>query len=623
MDFDAKKAEFPPAIVATGLRPDIVLWSRMSRVVVLIELTCPAEEGMLKAQLRKETKYTGLLDEINATETWKPWLFTVEIGARGLVGLSTHKTFVRLGFTSSQANALCKKLSLVVVRCSYAIYQAHNNLSWSHGSDLIVVEGAVKNTSQSSLAAELEELDKPAPVDERETERDRERQRESVRSSEQAEDKQQRHSNIRTLHDNGIRSLFHFTDESNLESISKHGLLTWKKLGEQQIAARMNSSELSHRLDAKAGLADFVRLSFCKKHPMMYLALKDRRISRPVVLEIKLEVVSRPGVLFCEINAASSAAKASEDPSVIHFETVKAGSQYNVSASERRFFQGEVLVPGWIPPHLIRIPKADAFTNVLELRGRLPDSSLTGYTLSCEIEVKDSNPFSLAKPLHQNVAAGAGSSTPEPLVSLLDVHSAGFGKGIQETFAASKGLRTSRGFWWLKTAPKVLKSPRAVVGWSNLRKTQEERKQRLANLVDPDFMPLCEQVAYDLKKALDWMKRKPRPLEVEEPAFGCQMPLTMRASCGECRTIGLRAACPLGHMRFCGAPIWFWCRDCDRVLCWDHMPVLEECCWLDKECFCKSQKVGIGGIAERERALERERQRVREQEERQRKSEWN
>ena len=87
MDFDAHKVEFSPAILATPLRPDIVLWSQMSRVVVLIELTCPAEEGMRSAQLRKETKYSELLDSINATTVWTASLWTLEIGARVLVGL--------------------------------------------------------------------------------------------------------------------------------------------------------------------------------------------------------------------------------------------------------------------------------------------------------------------------------------------------------------------------------------------------------------------------------------------------------------------------------------------------------------------------------------------------------
>ena len=126
MDFDTKKVEFPPAILATPLRPDIVLWSQMSRVVVL----------MRAAQLRKEAKYAELLDSVNATKVWKASPWTLEVGVRGLVGLSSHKTFVRL----VQAKALCKRLSSVVVRCSYAIYQAHNNLAWSHGADLIVAE---------------------------------------------------------------------------------------------------------------------------------------------------------------------------------------------------------------------------------------------------------------------------------------------------------------------------------------------------------------------------------------------------------------------------------------------------------------------------------------------------
>ena len=53
VDFNSS-AQFPPEILATPLRPDIVLWSTMSRVVVLMELTCCAEESMRDAQLRKD-----------------------------------------------------------------------------------------------------------------------------------------------------------------------------------------------------------------------------------------------------------------------------------------------------------------------------------------------------------------------------------------------------------------------------------------------------------------------------------------------------------------------------------------------------------------------------------------
>ena len=109
------------------------------------------------------------------------------------------------------------------------------------------------------------------------------------------------------------------------------------------------------------------------------------------------------------------------------------------------------------------------------------------------------------------------------------------------------------------------------------------------------------------------MKRNPRPLEVKEPALSCEMPLTKSASCGECRTFGLRAACPLGHMQICRAPVWVSCTDCDRVLCWEH---------IHAKCYCKSQLVGVGGAAERERAREREREIARAREEREREREW-
>ena len=62
--------------------PDIIIWSRMSRRVLLFELTCPAEEGIQVAQIKKVTRYLDLLQNIRDAH-WSPELFTVEVGARG------------------------------------------------------------------------------------------------------------------------------------------------------------------------------------------------------------------------------------------------------------------------------------------------------------------------------------------------------------------------------------------------------------------------------------------------------------------------------------------------------------------------------------------------------------
>ena len=47
VDFEDRKLVFPPVICSTNLRPDAVLWSCLSRTVILLELTCCAEEGII------------------------------------------------------------------------------------------------------------------------------------------------------------------------------------------------------------------------------------------------------------------------------------------------------------------------------------------------------------------------------------------------------------------------------------------------------------------------------------------------------------------------------------------------------------------------------------------------
>ena len=58
-----KQLQFPREITTTSLRPDIVLWSAATKVVMLIELTIQWEEGIQAAYERKSAKYTDLAAE--------------------------------------------------------------------------------------------------------------------------------------------------------------------------------------------------------------------------------------------------------------------------------------------------------------------------------------------------------------------------------------------------------------------------------------------------------------------------------------------------------------------------------------------------------------------------------
>jgi hypothetical protein len=112
----------------------------------------------------------------------------------------------------------------------------------------------------------------------------------------------------------------------------------------------------SRAVDKQLGLENFVRLSFNQENPMKYIAKNEGRISRPVVLQIKLEVVSKPGVLFFDCNATRRDAVQSSSPNVVHFDVVKAANQFSVAPELRHFYQAETLVPSPVPVHLIVFP---------------------------------------------------------------------------------------------------------------------------------------------------------------------------------------------------------------------------------------------------------------------------
>ncbi|XP_061778568.1 uncharacterized protein LOC133569990 [Nerophis ophidion] len=91
-----KQLKFPEEIAHTTLRPDIVLWSKGTKQVVLIELTVPWEERIEEAYERKLKKYQTLIlkSQLNG---WKAWNLPVEVGCRGFAGRSLWRALGLLG----------------------------------------------------------------------------------------------------------------------------------------------------------------------------------------------------------------------------------------------------------------------------------------------------------------------------------------------------------------------------------------------------------------------------------------------------------------------------------------------------------------------------------------------
>jgi hypothetical protein len=156
------------------------------------------------------------------------------------------------------------------------------------------------------------------------------------------------------LESNSINKLYHFTDKSNIDSIKKNGgLYSWSTSDMKKISInRSGGDELSKKLDTRYGLQDYVRLSFTKNHPMMYIARKQGRISNPVILEIDIEVVYWTETRFSNMNATKNGhneGKNLSDLNRIKFPVVKQKNHFNLDEDDKPYYQAEIMVKKFIP----------------------------------------------------------------------------------------------------------------------------------------------------------------------------------------------------------------------------------------------------------------------------------
>jgi chemotaxis protein histidine kinase CheA len=156
------------------------------------------------------------------------------------------------------------------------------------------------------------------------------------------------------LQQNGITTLYHFTDRANIKSIKENGgLYSWHYCDRKGIKIPyQGGGALSRDLDMRYNLQDYVRASFTRNHPMRFVAENEGRIQNAVNLEISLEVCYFQETRFANMNATKTGHSQGENLvnlQNIHFGTVKQPNHFDLDESEKPYFQAEVLVKTWIP----------------------------------------------------------------------------------------------------------------------------------------------------------------------------------------------------------------------------------------------------------------------------------
>ena len=114
-------------IFATSDRPDVVIYSRSKKIVILIENTSGCEENHSERHAWKIEKYKDLVGAIQSAG-WSCHFFAIEVGARGFN--STHVPFClkSLGFPPKSVKEMLKKLGYTALQASYQIWLAHDDV---------------------------------------------------------------------------------------------------------------------------------------------------------------------------------------------------------------------------------------------------------------------------------------------------------------------------------------------------------------------------------------------------------------------------------------------------------------------------------------------------------------
>ena len=129
-DLGPTKLSFPVEIAVTTQRPDIVIFSRSLKKVILIELTVPLEDRAAASNERKVSRYAHLRTECEENG-WQCSLYAIEVGCLGFVSLSLLRCLEDLGLSRSLVRKVRNECSRVALRCSYLLFLRRGISTWS------------------------------------------------------------------------------------------------------------------------------------------------------------------------------------------------------------------------------------------------------------------------------------------------------------------------------------------------------------------------------------------------------------------------------------------------------------------------------------------------------------
>ena len=154
--------------------------------------------------------------------------------------------------------------------------------------------------------------------------------------------------------------LYHFTDQTNLQSIDSRGLLSKKQMRKEKLQPQYTGGNaLSRQLDTDRGIDSYVSLCLTTDHGMAYHAKKEGRLPNLIYLAISPEVLEIDGACIALGVANATDVEilpVSEAIGKLDLEVLYTRTNWSDPVTRRRLHDAEkfeVLIPNGVPRNLI------------------------------------------------------------------------------------------------------------------------------------------------------------------------------------------------------------------------------------------------------------------------------
>ena len=116
-----------------GSKPDIVILSRESKQIALMELTCPLERNLHKANSYKSDKYDGMQSD-QENKGWKVYLVPFEVSSRGQILKHTQTdiftTLKHFNIKIKSQKKFIQSMGKISLLCTFSIFCAYQSKEW-------------------------------------------------------------------------------------------------------------------------------------------------------------------------------------------------------------------------------------------------------------------------------------------------------------------------------------------------------------------------------------------------------------------------------------------------------------------------------------------------------------